>query len=78
MLLEALRNRDPGLLEKVRTRQGQWVIAGDEDEGMMGLDEGGEGKEWKGWEEVLHGLGRSGLRRGLYAYGLAGSEPGVA
>jgi hypothetical protein len=31
VLLEALRNRDPGLLEKVRTLRGQWVTAGDED-----------------------------------------------
>ena len=32
VLLEALRNRDPGLLENVRTLRGQWVTAGDEDE----------------------------------------------
>ena len=32
VLLEALGNRDPGHLEKVRTRLGRWVTAGDEDD----------------------------------------------
>ncbi len=40
-LLEALRNRDPGHLEKVRTRLGQWVTAGDEDESNLGAEGGG-------------------------------------
>jgi hypothetical protein len=39
VLLEALRNRDPGLLEKVFTVRRQWVTAGDEDEEMGGLDD---------------------------------------
>jgi hypothetical protein len=53
VLLEALRSRDPGHLEKVRTRLGQWVTAGDEDESNLGANVGGDGKEWEGWEEVL-------------------------
>ena len=49
----ALGNRDPGHLEKVRTRMGQWVTAGDEEEANLGLEDLGEGKEWEGWDEVL-------------------------
>ena len=52
-LLEAVRNRDPGLLEKVRTRLGKWVTAGDEEEQNLGPEEAAEGKEWEGWEDVL-------------------------
>ncbi len=49
VLLEALKNRDPGHLEKFRTRLGQWV-AGDEDEPNLGANVGADGKEWEGWE----------------------------
>ncbi len=53
VLLEALRNRDPGLLEKVRTRLGKWVTAGDEDESNMDPNVGADGTEREGWGEVL-------------------------
>ena len=53
VLLVALSNRDPGHLEKVRTRMGQWVTAGDEEEANLGMEDLGEGKEWEGWDEVL-------------------------
>ena len=49
----ALGNRDPGHLEKVRTRMGQWVTAGDEEDANLGLEDLGEGTEWEGWDEVL-------------------------
>ena len=49
----ALGNRDPGHLEKVRTRMGQWVTAGDEEEANLGMEDLGEGKEWEGWDEVI-------------------------
>jgi hypothetical protein len=48
VLLEALRNRDPGFLEKIRTVRGQWVTAGDEDEVMGGWTTRGRGKSGKG------------------------------
>jgi hypothetical protein len=79
VLLEALRNRDPGFLEKVRTVRGQWVTAGDEAEEMGGVDDKGEGKEWEGWEEVLTAWAAVGsVAASTNAYGLDGPEPGVA
>ena len=59
VLLDALRNRDPGLLEKVRTRLGRWVTAGDEDESNLDTNVGADGTEWEGWGEVLGGGPRS-------------------
>ncbi len=41
VLLEVLRKRDPGHLEKVRTRLGRWVTAGDEMEANLDMDEVG-------------------------------------
>ena len=46
VLLEALRNRDPGHLEKVRERLGRWVTAGDEDDLVPNVV--ADGKEWEG------------------------------
>ena len=53
VLLEALRNRDPGHLEKFRTRLGRWVTAGDDDEFNLVTKVVTDGKEWEGWGEVL-------------------------
>ena len=77
--MAALSNRDPGHLEKVRTRLGQWVTAGDEEEANLGMEDLGEGKEWEGWDEVLLAwLGWGGFSSGLHAYGMGGPEPSVA
>ncbi len=46
-LLEAIGSRDPGHLEKVRTRRGKLVTAGDEEEPTVAMEEAVEGKGGK-------------------------------
>ena len=79
VLLAALGNRDPGHLDKVRTRMGHaWVTAGDEEEGNLGMEDPGEGKEWEGWDEViLAWAGVGSVRPPCGWYGRTGTQYGV-